>query len=100
MSKNSNILSTIGLCKRAGKLVTGFEAVTEGLKDPALGIKGVILASELSEKTRKEVRFHCEKAGVPLAEVQLTLEEISSVIKKKTGILAVTDEGLYKSLIN
>ena len=50
-----NSLGTIGLCRRAGKLVFGFDAVKDEIIKPGGKVKGVILADDLSEKTKKEV---------------------------------------------
>ena len=93
------ILGTIGLCIRAGKLVHGFDAVMAEIKDNAGKVSGVLTASDLSEKTKKEVAFHCEKAGVEVTEIPETLDELKQVTGKRTGILAVLDDGRYGSII-
>ena len=93
------ILGTIGLCIRAGKLVHGFDAVMAEIKDNAGKVSGVLTASDLSEKTKKEVAFHREKAGVEVTEIPETLDELKQVTGKRTGILAVLDDGLYGSII-
>jgi ribosomal protein L7Ae-like RNA K-turn-binding protein len=90
-----NILTTLGLCKRAGKLVTGFDSVVSELRKSA----GVLIASDLSDKSKKEIAFHCEKAGKKLVEIEHTMDEIAGVLNKKTGIIAVMDSGLFKSII-
>lgn len=99
-TKNANILGSIGLCRRAGKLLTGFDAIVREMADPAKKkkIAGVLVASDVSPKTKKEVLFHCGKHGVNSAETSATMAEIEGVLKKRTGILAITDEGFYKML--
>ncbi len=92
-------LSTIGLCRRAGKLIYGFDAVVGEMKAKADDIGGVLLASDLSGKTKKEVRFECEKYGVNVTEIAGTLDDIKGIIGKRTGVLAVLDEGLYRSIV-
>lgn len=53
-----------GMCRRAGKLTTGFDAVT------ALAAEGraalVLTASDLSEKTGKELRFALARTAAPV----------------------------------
>ena len=93
------ILGTIGLCIRAGKLVHGFDAVMAEIKDNAGKVSGVLTASDLSEKTKKEVAFHCEKAGVGVTEIPETLDELKQATGKRTGVFAVLDDGLYGSII-
>lgn len=51
----------LGMCRRAGRLTTGFDAVT------ALAAEGraalILAASDVSEKTGKELRFALERAA-------------------------------------
>jgi len=93
-------LSTIGLCRRAGKLIYGFDAVAAELVKPGAAVGGVLLAADLSEKSKKEVRFLCSKKNVAVTELAETLDDIKNAIGKRTGILAVLDKGLYDSVIN
>ncbi|MBQ9383436.1 MAG: ribosomal L7Ae/L30e/S12e/Gadd45 family protein [Ruminiclostridium sp.] len=95
----SKTLSTIGLCRRAGKLIYGFDAVVEAVKPPDSKVSGVLVTSDLSEKTKKEIRYECGKAEVPVTELPETLDDIKQVIGKRTGVLAVLDDGLYKSVV-
>ena len=93
-----NSLGTIGLCRRAGKLVFGFDAVKDEIMKPDRKVKGVILADDLSEKTKKEVNFVCDKFGVIVHTPGITMDEIKGVIGKYTGILGILDEGLFRSI--
>jgi predicted RNA-binding protein YlxR (DUF448 family) len=89
-----NILTTLGLCKRAGKITTGFDAVVADINKAS----GVLITSDLSEKSKKEITFHCSKHGKKIVEIDHTMSEIESVLNKKTGIIAVLDDGLFASL--
>ncbi|MCL1831417.1 MAG: 50S ribosomal protein L7 [Oscillospiraceae bacterium] len=91
---NSNALNTLGLCKKAGKLVTGFDAVVADIRNAA----GVLVTSDLSEKTRKEITFHCDKHNRKLVELDCTMTDIQNVLNKKTGIIAVLDKGFFESI--
>ena len=95
-------ISTLGLMKKTGSIVTGFDAVERELKNPASEICGVALAKDLSPKSRKEILFAREKFRPQLKAVTLpwTLEQIGSVLGKKTGIVAVMDKGFWKSLFD
>lgn len=94
----NNFLGTLGLCRRAGKLLYGFDSVTEEIKKPASKVAGVIIAEDLSEKSKKEIRFICEKYGVPVCASTVSMSEIKQIMGKQTGILAVLDDGLLKSI--
>ena len=56
-----NFLSTLGLCRKSGKLIHGFDPVCDELKNPRSKIAGVVIAKDVSEKTQKEMRFFCDK---------------------------------------
>ena len=53
----------------------------------------MILAADLSDKTKKNVRFEAEKYHVSVLEPAFNMEEISAAIGKKAGVLAVCDRG-------
>ena len=95
-------ISTLGLMKKTGSIVTGFDAVEREIKNPASKICGVALAADLSPKSRKEILFAREKHRPQLAVVTLPadMEQIGSVLGKKTGIVAVMDQGFWKSIID
>jgi ribosomal protein L7Ae-like RNA K-turn-binding protein len=91
---NNNLLNTLGLCKKAGKIVTGRDAVIADLRNAA----GVLVTRDLSEKSKKEMQFHCDKYKRKLVEIDLTMDDIQSIFHKKTGIIAVLDRGLFAAL--
>ena len=93
-----NFLSTLGLCRKSGKLIQGFDPVCDELKNPRSKIAGVVIAKDVSEKTQKEMRFFCDKYETALYVCENTMDEIKNVIGKRTGVLAVLDEGLFVSL--
>lgn len=87
------LLSALSLCRKAGKLAMGFDPV----KDSVFGGKAwlVLLASDLSPKTAQRVRLFCEELA-DCAELPLTMEDLSYITRKPTGVLAVTDQNLAK----
>lgn len=91
-------LSTLGLCRRAGKLIYGFDPVCEEIKKPKSKVCGVVAASDISEKTLKEIKFICDRYGIRLFSADADMEEIKAVLGKRTGVIAILDEGLFVSL--
>jgi ribosomal protein L7Ae-like RNA K-turn-binding protein len=67
-----SMLDTLGLCRRAGKLIIGFDAVIADITKSA----GILITSDLSEKSKKEITFHCEKHNKRLIEIPHTMAEI------------------------
>ncbi|MBQ8614908.1 MAG: 50S ribosomal protein L7 [Ruminiclostridium sp.] len=93
-----NSLGTIGLCRRAGKLIFGFDAVKDEVMKPASKVSGVVIADDLSDKSKKEVNFICGKYGKAVCAPGVTMDEIKGVIGKYTGILGILDDGLFRSI--
>lgn len=93
----NKLVQIIALSKRAGKLVFGFDSVSESLKDGKAFV--MIASNKLSEKTLKEVKFLSEKYGVRLIMIDETLDELWYLIGKRTGIFSIADENLSKKII-
>ena len=77
--------STIGLCRRAGKLVIGFDAVVQELDSPKTKAAGLVLAADISPKTEKEIRFAAEKHGKEVLKAEFTMDEANDAIGKRVG---------------
>lgn len=89
-------LSVLGLARRAGKLRWGYETAVDAMQSGECCL--TLMACDLSDKTKKNVRFEAGRHGVPQAETDFTMEEISAAIGKKTGVIAVCDEGFAEKL--
>lgn len=85
---NDEIIFALSLCRKAGVLVMGFDAV----KDSVLKGKAelVLCASDISEGTRRRVGAFCED-WVDVADVPHTQFELSKISKKPTAVFAVID---------
>lgn len=90
--KKNNIIENIGLCRKAGKLTLGFDAVIKELPKTA----GIITASDISAKTLKELKFHADRQNCSVKVTDATMDEIKRVLNKRVGIMGIMDEGLYK----
>jgi len=93
---NDKLLSTLGLCRKAGKLVWGFDATAQAVAGGKA--KLVLLARDLSPKSAKEIRFLCEKHKMKAVDIPVSMDEIWYRLGKRAGILAVTDQGLAHTL--
>ncbi len=93
----SKIISLIGLSRRAGKLVMGYDAVVMAVKKKTAIL--VIIASDVSEKTKKNTYFECEKCGVSVIQINETMEELETNLRKKVGVLAITDKGFASGIV-
>lgn len=90
------LIDTITFCKRLGKLTLGFDLVKNAMMTGEAVL--VLLAKDLSPKTKKEVAYLCEQMEVPLAETEITLDEFWYLIGKRAGVIAVTEEGFAEKI--
>ncbi len=88
-------VGTLGLARKSGNLVMGYDAVLESIKSGKS--QGVVIALDISEKTEKNVVFTAEKFEVELFKSDLTMEELSSIFRKKVGIFSFENKGLFQS---
>lgn len=93
-------LKLLGFCRRSGKLVCGagqvLAAVT-GKKPPAV----VVMASDVSERTEKQLFDKCSYRNVRLARAKVTGEELAHLLGKTGAVMAAgaTDPGIAAQII-
>lgn len=92
----NKVVQDISLCKRAGKLIMGFDVVKESLIDNSS--KLLVVANDISPKTLKEVIFLSEKYKVKLITINQTLDELWYILGKRVGVLSVIDEALSQKI--
>lgn len=88
---------TLGMCQKAGKAVSGDFLIQEALKKKQK-IYLLLLAEDVSERTRKEALFRAEKYKIELIERGSKIELGEAVGKSERSMIAITDEGLSRSL--
>lgn len=92
----NRLLGMFSISRKAGKLVFGFDSVKEELAKTPTCV--VYLASDLSEKSEKEISFLCSKAGVAIRKTPLSMFQISNITNRLNGVLCVTDQNLCKKI--
>ena len=95
---NEHFIATLSLCRKANKLLYGFDTVREAARDGQIYL--FLTASDLSPKTEKEIRFLSDKLHIPHLTLQAGMSEIAAVIGKKTGIIGITEPGFSKKLVS
>lgn len=90
----TKILNLLTICRKAAKLTMGFDAVKDSVVNE--DAEAVLLASDISPKTEKEIRFFADKKNVAVLVIDVSMEEIYNGIGKKVGVLSVCDKGFTK----
>ena len=100
LTPEDKLLSTLGLCARARKLVTGTPMVCEAMRDRKTPVIAVLEASDTSAGTHKKLSDKCAFYGVPLFRIAADTERLGRAVGKSGAVAAVgvTDENLYKAL--
>lgn len=83
----------LSLCRKAGALVTGFDAVKESVYKGKAVL--VLYAQDASAGTQARVRRFCEGVCEVLA-LPCTQAQLAAVTKKPTAVLAVQNAELAK----
>ena len=97
----AKLMSTIGLCARARKLVMGTPMVCEALrKGGKTPILAVLEASDTSANTHGKLVSKCAYYQKPLYRLPVTTEELAHAIGKSAAVAAVgvTDPDLLRAL--
>ena len=86
----------LGMCRRAGRLVTGFDAVVALCQTERTV---VLVAADAATRTVKELRFRVPTQ--PIHRLPISKEEAARVIgsQKPVAVLATADEGFSKALL-
>lgn len=89
-------LGLLTICKKAGKLIMGMDSV----KDACNSFKAscVLVTTDISEKSLKEARFVCSMNEVPLLRLDVSMDDVWYSLGRKSGIIAVCDDGFTKKL--
>lgn len=90
-------LQLLGLCKKAGHLILGFDETAKALEKSK--VKLLILAADLSPKSAKEIIRLADRQNINAVRSDVTMEELWYRLGKRAGILAVTEQGLADKIV-
>jgi ribosomal protein L7Ae-like RNA K-turn-binding protein len=93
---NKQAANLIGLCQRAGKLLSGDCQVKTSIKDQKA--KLVILATDASERTKKDYIYLAKANKVPLIQFSSKTELGLSVGKAHRAAVSITDANFAKGI--
>ncbi len=95
--KQNKVLTLLGFCRKAGKLVVGTEQVTTLIKSGADSL--VMLAQDISEKTEKEMRYFAKNGKAVIIRLPFDRETVAHATATTAGILATADKGFCKAIL-
>lgn len=91
-------LSLISLSRKAGKLKMGSDPCLEAVASGQARL--VLYASDLSPRTKLRLEDACSSSADPPPRLALELDmfQLSQVCGKRTGVLAILDDGFARGL--
>lgn len=88
------IINLLTICKKAGKVFLGSDAVKQGVIDRS--VKVILISSDLSQKSEKEIRFFAERNNVSVFAADVTMDDVMNSLGRRSGIIGICDEGFAK----
>jgi ribosomal protein L7Ae-like RNA K-turn-binding protein len=93
----NNILSLIGLAKKAGRLETGEEPV--GAAARARDARLILLAEDAADNTARRAAHFAEAGACLLTKIPATKDDLGSAVGRTScAMLAVTDIGFAEAI--
>ena len=93
---NNKLLGLLGICAKAGKVVSGADACLEEIKINK--VKLLIIAEDASDKTKKNYVFYGDKYNIPVS-ITSTIDDLSRAIgKKNKAIIGIRDINLSNEI--
>lgn len=93
---NDKILALLGFASKSGNLSHGADCVKESLiRNKA---KLVLIGSDISEKSKKEITFFADKSNVPVIITCYDIDTLSHATGKKGGIISVNETGFANAI--
>ena len=93
---NDRVLSLLGLCRRAKKLVIGAEVTEQSVREGKSFL--VLTAADASPNSLKKVLRACEENGVDALCVNRGKDALSHALGRLCAVLSVEDSGFAAKL--
>lgn len=91
------VLSLLGLCRRAGRLEGGFDVCREAARAGKAAL--LLAASDVSDKTYKNLRYEADRAGIQAVRLNADMTELSKACGLRAGVVTVNDRGFAGAIL-
>ncbi len=95
---NDKLTGLVGIARRAGHILIGFDAVRAALL--AGRARLVLLAADRSDKTEKELRFAAKDTTCPLIVTDIDKSALADALglQKPVAVVATDDDGFATAM--
>ena len=85
---NDKLLGFLGLCRKAGKLTFGFDAVVRKAKEEGSGL--VLVTKDFSPRSLRSAKEKLNNFGAQVIILDdISMDDLCSILKRKTGIVLI-----------
>ncbi len=95
---NNPLLSFLGITKKSGNIIFGMDSVKEKIRDGNICL--VLLASDISKNSLKEILAFTDEYNVKTLVINHTKEDLGTAIGKYAAILGISNENFSKKIIS
>ncbi len=92
----NKVYGLLGLGARAGKIVSGMDAVKNDLNRNK--VRMIIIAKDASEKTGNQIKFLASKKEVPVVVIGTILDNSKAIGKENRAIIGVKDKNITEGI--
>ncbi len=89
------IAASMTMCRRAGKLLLGFDPVKEAAQQGHVCC--ILLAADVSPKTEKETHFFAGE--IPVRKLPYDMDALTAYFRKRTAVFGVCEQGFAAKLL-
>lgn len=93
---NDRILSLLGICKRAGKLITGADTTIDSIRKSKA--KLVIFANDFSKSSKKSVQTAANKYNMKTLTINQSKEKIKFTLRKICRVMTTKNKSFANKL--
>ena len=96
---NNKLCGLLGIARRSGHILIGFDAVRAALLAGKTQL--ILLASDCSPKTEKELRFAAEGKTCPVVKVEADKDAFTAALgmQKPVAVIATDDRGFATAMM-
>ena len=96
---NNKLCGLLGIARRSGHILIGFDAVRAALLAGKTQL--ILLASDCSPKTEKELRFAAEGKTCPVLKVETDKDAFTAALgmQKPVAVIATDDRGFATAMM-
>ena len=96
---NNKLAGLLGIARRSGHILIGFDAVRAALLAGRTQL--ILLASDCSSKTEKELRFAGQDRACPILAIPADKDEIAGALglQKPVAVVATDDGGFAAAML-